>query len=426
MRIRNNVRLVLRLDKVWMSIYMFLFIFQPPFFKVNLIYFLGSFTFLLLLYKPKTTGRIFVSSGMTGFYKIILMLALGMLLTSVIDYCLITKVFVLSGRIHSLNQLVILTGLELICVCYILERSEVCGYSIDDIFRFIAIAGIIQGCCTLMALLSPTLRDYFLQFQTWANEWHRERRGYGFSASLVDNFGFGIGLIAGVALLGNGSKRDKLVTIGLCFISGVLNARTSIVVFAIALFAFLVFKDNRTVALRLVIAFILIIILYKYFLPQFVVKLYGIDSNNARWIASGIDEVLSLVSTRDRIDNVSFLSDLSHLPSNMFIWLFGTGHNVYGLSSIIGFHSDSGYINSIWEFGLIGTIILFYGLYMIARKAFFKNRTYSSIVIFISISYLIVTLKCILIGCNPGTIVAYIVLFSIIYFGNNNESIIHA
>ena len=116
------------------------------------------------------------------------------------------------------------------------------------------------------------------------------------------------------------------------------------------------------------------------------------------------------------MSDAAVLSSFSYCPDSIFTMLFGSGHNVYGISQIIGFHSDVGFINYLWEFGIFGTLIMFIALAKVYVKGF-KITVGSDkfLIIFLMISYVIVLFKAILIGYNPGVVVNYLLCFSMIY-----------
>ena len=123
------------------------------------------------------------------------------------------------------------------------------------------------------------------------------------------------------------------------------------------------------------------------------------------------------------MDEVGFLDNFIDLPNNYFELLFGTGHHVYDTQSSMGFRTDIGYYNLLWEFGLIGGIVLMALILWFIIKPFFMTTDLliKRIALFNFLSYIVVMMKAILLGYNPGVFVNYMIIFSIYYCIYNNK-----
>lgn len=233
-----------------------------------------------------------------------------------------------------------------------------------------------------------------------------------------------MGLIAGIILLSNRIPfRKKIIYVTFCAISILLNARTGLVVFMIAVVIYL-FKANswRAAVVKSILSFAVVALGYVYLVPWLYTAMIGSSNMSIRWTGEGLAEVYRLIGAgAGEMSESNMLSDFSHLPENTFELLFGSGHSAYGSYEILKFHSDVGYINLIWEVGIIGTFIVLLGFVYLFYRTFKAVDTKKITILFIAISYFVVLIKGQLIGYNPGTVVTYTVCFSAIYFSNTKE-----
>ena len=407
--------------KVLLALYLFFLMFQPPIIPMNTIYFWGAFTIVLYVLQKKRLGfKLLINAEMIEIYRIFLFLAGYIMVISVIDV-LANDQLLINNRLRCINQLIVLSAIEFICIAFFLNKCEYYKLDYNEVVSVIAIVGIMQGLCSIAAYASPQIRFFFLKNNgdLFKNLYVLERRGYGFSNILLDTYGYGMGLIAGAVLLANNKVFWKKVIVFLfCSISVLLNARTGIVVIALAIIAYL-FQSNtiKHFFIKGIMAIGVIFIIWGYVLPLFEQFLLSSSSQNMRWIGAGIHEMTNLIKGSSTINDVNFLSSFHHLPDSALTWLFGSGHNVYGIYQDIGFHSDVGYINYLWEFGVIGTIVLVYGIYRLYSSAYkLAAGKEKFVVLFLAVSYIVVLFKAILIGYNPGVVVNYIMLYAIIYY----------
>ena len=182
-------------------------------------------------------------------------------------------------------------------------------------------------------------------------------------------------------------------------------------------------KNNRFLIFRFAIAIISLLIIYNYAIPYILDIMITSKNINIAWVGKGLSELLNVIQNNDNnLENASFLSDITHFPNDLLDLLIGTGHTAYRLKDILGFHSDIGYVNLIWEFGIVGSVAYFWltlRLYNSANKASAgKERL---LILFMLSSFFVVLFKGILIGYNPGVVVNYLMVFSMIYFGTKDN-----
>ncbi len=418
----------LKKKEIWLYLYTFLAIFQPPILPISFIYVFGAVTAILIIIdKAKIKNYVLIAkeNGSIKLYKLFLLMALYAIFISIVNVIFIDSTNLTDNRLKCLNQLLVLTGIQLLSVSYILKTANSLNYSFYDILRLIMVAGILQGICAVLAYLFPTIRKAFTHFggEIYQSAYVWERRGYGFSGILLDTFGYGMGLIAGCALLTfNKNKLIKILSLVLSLVATLLNARTGIIVFAIAFIMFICKNKKNKISFLRIVFLIPIMIAAAYFIAPLIFEV-GLSSDNTTvvWVISGLRNMYNAVFSGE-FGNASFISDYQ-FSTNIFELIFGSGHSIYGIQDIIGFHSDIGYVNMVWTYGIIGSGIILFALMRVFVNAYCKSKDniQKLIVVFLGIAYLVVMIKAILIGSNPGTMITYLILFSMTYFGERES-----
>lgn len=422
----------INVKKLWLILYTFFAIFEPPFLPVSSIYITGFLTIVLIAieHKAQLPIEVLKSSNIYTVFKIVFLMLCQLIIVGLIDTFFIENVDLISNRLRCVNQLVILTSIQLLNIYYILLQAKKYEYSLKNLFEILFYAAVIQGLLALTAYLIPGIRSYFLSNMSdvFNSEWTLQRRGYGFSQVLLDTFGYGMALVGGDLLIVlTKNKLKKAIFLALILFAIFMNARTGIIVFSIAVIVYLL-KSNKLEIGLIKIAFTaaILIIGYLYIIP-FIIN-YGMNSNSytIQWIVDPINEIYGIISGNSDMTNLESLTFVSHIiefPSNVFQLIFGTGHSVYGTSNILGFSTDIGYYNMIWIYGFIGTLLWYSLMIYLFVKAFRATPSinYKAICIFCLISYFIVQVKANLLGYNPGTFVTYFTIFVLIYYGKHPE-----
>lgn len=421
-------------SNVWIVIYMFLAIFEPPFLPIPFIYVMFLITIILLYFKFKKNNYISIvkKTGILNMVIFFMLLLLYFIIITLIDVIFIEKTNLIINRLKSFNQLIVLTFTQFLNVLYLIILMKEQNYQIYNLFESMFYAGGLQGICAILAYFVPEIRKIFIIFadkELFSIPYFFERRGFGYSMTLIDTFGYGMGLLAGYLILSKWKKENvlkKIVELILIIFAILVNARTGVVIIAIAMGIKFLQTDNvKEIIIRIAILFSILII-FGFFIAPSLLN-WGVNSGNVtvQWIAKDFYEMYNLLvpfgnKSGVSITNVTFLSEFVNLPSNKFELIFGTGHTVYDTGEILGFRTDIGYINLLWEFGIFGTVIILSGIFYFMFKPFLltKNKYYRSIIVLNIASYFIVMLKAILIGYNPGVFASYCSSFGLYYFFN--------
>ena len=174
-------------------------------------------------------------------------------------------------------------------------------------------------------------------------------------------------------------------------------------------------NDMGSLILKLSATAVFCWICYIYLFPEIIHLLLISNSRTLIWVGVGIRDLIYPTSSFTSTGVLSYFI----LPKNLFDLFFGTGHNIYAVEGL-GFHSDVGYINIVWEYGIVGSFIFYTGNIKIFLRAY-KNTldTQKYTVIFLAVSYFAVSFKGVTLGYSPGSVVNYLMCFMLIYYGNN-------
>lgn len=418
----------LNTSNTWYILYIFFAVFQPPILPISFIYVLGIITFILLglEYRGVLNGNVLNKCKLN---KLIYLFGFMFCYLIVIDiFGVITSSSDLfNNRLRCINQLVVLSLIQFLAIWYIILLSEKRQYTFEQVLKNLITVGGIQGVCAIAAYISPAIRSIFTRYADqvlFTNAFFVERRGYGFSGTLIDTFGYGMGLIGGYLILSDLSKDKLKKSVLLCLIvfSIFMNARTGLVILAIAFLIKLVQAEKLWVQIgKVIIAVPILYLIVFVAVPKFFDATVNSSNITISWVMQDLQELYNTLifgrQTGASLADASFLSNFSYFPTDALTFIFGSGHSIYDTGAILGFRTDVGYINLLWEFGVFGSIIIIGGMMVWMLTPFFKTKDafIKSIVLFNAISYLIVMFKAILIGYNPGVFVNYFTT-ALVYF----------
>ena len=240
------------------------------------------------------------------------------------------------------------------------------------------------------------------------------RRGYGLAGNLFDSFGYIMSILFAVSFTGwleNGKKSNLFVSLSIIF-ACILNARTGVLLCVIVMVAALIFYKKSVTILKYIIA-TLIALPVIYTVVMSIWESYFPE--NFKWLSEGINEAVALILLREYIGTFEALHDGIFWPPNV---IFGTGASP---ENIAGMSTDVGYVQVIWRYGAIGTL-LYLGGYIksvLSYYSFSKNDRYKCLTITLVMIVLVYLFKIYSIN-NLGA--HSIMIMLIIYGGCLNES----
>ena len=195
-----------KIDKISCSIYIFILVFAPPLIPYPYL-FLTIFSFLMLITTYKRKVWIFLKrSGIYYWLLAMAVLAMYTVCVPMLISMFCNDIVNMSHYVSVINRYGVLIVVVSVCVTYLLCKTERDGYSYEFLLESLINAGLIEGVCAVLAFLFPGIKSIFIFFmkrfsesRLYYNTWYITVRSYGFASTLVDVFGLGIGLIAGIS-----------------------------------------------------------------------------------------------------------------------------------------------------------------------------------------------------------------------------------
>lgn len=417
-----NVR---KLKGIFYSVYIFLLIFCPPILpRFDVVLMAFSAFGIYRKYRRKLL-HVITQSGMLFWIKVMIALAGYVVMVPLPVSAFISNDLVQIGHYISLvNRYGLLLGEILICGSYLILELESNGFTVEDFLKFVFYAGAIESTFSVGALVSPEIKNTLLTImyintgeEMYINPFITSTRMYGFANILIDLFGLGVSVIASVCFIYGVFRNKKYILLSIYIaISTALNARTGLVLYCVCVLVtigYLVIKGNGKNILLGIIAIVVGISAFNYLLSTDL-----LDDTTKYWITSGIDSVFEIIENGETDTgslSVLFQDSWWELPKGIRL-LIGTGHSRYQAEGYD--HTDVGYVNEIWTFGLIGSAFLYL---MIIRLIYtslsgYRNYMISGIGIILCIEYFVFNIKAVSLGYNPGASVIFLILFVMRYF----------
>lgn len=351
-------------------IFLFCAVFTPDFFSFSMRYLIIIICALGIGWKWVRTRKAVFDNRFISIYKGFIPFLVWFILAQIIHITTdVTNAGIYIDTLEHTLEIFLagfLIGLFFIYFCD--------DYTFDekDVLRMLMIVTLIQFACVILALIFPGVRAYFISFVirnsyserlaqlALASSSGRIDRSYGLSNNLFDSFGYITAILICVMFIVGMERKDSKIKITsiLMILMPLVNTRTGIVLVLLGVLVGSAFYlDYRTLLknVGIVIFAVVAFLLIARRLPDSMIS----------WLTSGLVETQSIVGHSGNIGVYSkiFGTDLVY-PSSV---LLGDG----GLpKNLISYGVDNGYINSLWNFGLIGTALLLLGYFNMFRLAY--------------------------------------------------------
>lgn len=390
--------------KVWLIVYLFLLVFSPPIIKkINILHILTLYALLKLATKYKLYFQeFFQQSNVRTFMKGLGIYSVYVVIAEIISF---VNLPVENSAYLYMTYKIICTVIEIpICCCYLYAYCKKYKISNEEILYSLVSTGIIQLIIGAIMMVSPTIK-FFLVSLMQANTsgsvesisfWEYNRRYFAFSGCMLDMFGWGMGIIAGLPFYIKDVNSKYLLISPFLLIIGVMNSTTTVIIYLIMLIGGIIKKNIEKNEMKKT-TFLILGVTPIVFLVSFeIMKVCAPDS--FKWF---LNEIMSILGESNKSSFLNVVDkNVWYLPENVIGKLFGTGHYVYAVS---GFkHSDIGYINMIWISGICGVLIFFITLLKTVQRCCEINRNYAWLYIILFGAFWIFEIKGIGIGINPG------------------------
>jgi uncharacterized membrane protein YhaH (DUF805 family) len=136
----------------------------------------------------------------------------------------------------------------------------------------------------------------------------------------------------------------------------------------------------------------------------------------------GFTEVINLLTGKegDKKGNVDVLSTMIIFPKTILGLVFGTGKDVYLLSSVG--HSDIGYILQVYYGGIIYLVLLLSFIFSISRRLKRSNTQHRWFNYVFIATVLLCNVKGYFITTNSGMRTLMLLAFIYLFYGDNNTN----
>lgn len=449
-----NLRDKIKIYDFSLVLFIFFLLFAPPVIpKINTGLIAACVVAVVLLIKYKKETIQTIKDIKMGYFALILVLFFLYVL-------IITGVNFLQGEHVQISHYVtlwyryfLIFPILMISSLFICIKCKKNNYKLYDLVMCYVYAALIQFVLVFLSLNIPALKAFFVSVMYkntgdfyFGIPWVMERRGFGFSNSFVDTFGFGMGLIASLPLFFIKKDRTYILYLVPCLILiSFVNARTGLVVALIGLICSIphVFNVVREAKIKVCVTIFFSIVL----LCCFVGIVYIQSPKTISWVAGDFASFLNIdnaeeittdqtatvvennttedsanvpesttneedttkVSEETTTDSSSqyhttdvlFSSRFWNLPTGLSLF-FGTGHSIYGADGYP--NSDVGYVNDLWIGGIVGTLILYFAFFVLFKNAFANTQEKNVKLMLISfvIAILVVQIKANAIMFNAG------------------------
>ena len=394
------------LRKIVFPILFFLVIFNPPF--LPRLSFTILFTLIALFYC--ILHQKFVIRLCSSFY---LKQWMGILLAFFLYYFGISvfselgNVFAVSPFrmfLVSLANIVPLFAVSFFLCMAVFGKSE----TYDCLVDYVIHAGLIESLFGIMAFVSPAVKSALNGIMIANSRSEKIRhavnsasfRNYGIASTLFDSFGFAMSIMALLALYKavEGKPKYYLYFLMIAFTASI-NARTSMILIVVGTGIIILGKRSRTYKDKVGKLFIV-------FLGVFAVGLLGTylskGGANAEWLSNGVEEIKTLVIGRKTTGTFAVLLQEIVFPENPIALLFGVGLTP---AQAAGRTVDMGYIQNLWMFGIVGSVLL-YAFYLKAIGLWWKKiKEERALALSVAVVIFVFFLKLNLFGYGISTVV---------------------
>ena len=355
-------------------VFLFLYVFQPAFFKISIIHILTFYMVMFILYNSfaKAGGKLVLDNrsnkSLYAFLPFIIYVTFDYLIQSVIS--------VHSSLIlHNLLIFYLVLFRIMLSIEYLRHLFRYYEYSFKDLANDFITVAFLQLICVIIAFANPEIRTFFNNLTLIGTDsvyiqdallncpW----RSYGLAGNLFDAFGYTTSLLIVLTFaMGIDRQNMKLIILsGIMFLMPLLNTRTGIILaMGGIIIIFFLYKKNIT-ASSLSKCFWVIVILSLIMWELY----YILPEETKSWIEVGFFSTKQLMNSGETVGVYEvILHDNFKFPDNL---LFGAAVDP---GDILNTGIESGYIQCLWQFGVFGTMLLFIGFTYFLGYCFFTLK----------------------------------------------------
>lgn len=356
-----------QIKNIFFIIYLFFVIYMPPLLKngnidrvmliLSSIYVLININHMLGLFKVRENRRMVWLSLVLLLYSFIVSLVNSLINSDSGEY-FNRPMMIITFMVYFF---IIASTITIFC-----KKNNI---SSEKFLKMLVVVGLIQAIFVFASFFSASIRTELLQLiaknasdsritaSISASHYTALRRNFGFADTLYDRFGYICSVLCAISFnLGLYKKKWFYYIASLIFIfSTLVNARSGVVLCVIGMIVssivfFIHNKEFKKIIRLLVFIGIAIIVCIS---ALGILQRYS--PSTYEWMSIGLGSFLGNSDLATGGNNTEFyLSSETWFFPDLFGLIFGTARDPY---YTLGYSTDNGYVEQIWNIGLIGLII---------------------------------------------------------------------
>lgn len=345
------------LSKILFIIIVFLYAFQPALFPINMVQVLSVYFLLFIIMHTKLRNGLVLGGYSLSVIKSFIPFFLYS--TALFFFKSIFDNGNLDAYIASYINMVLMFAYLVIGVAGTMAIYRANHFQYPEFVHILLPVGVMQLICVIMSYFFPAIRTFFNDFtfrnstvNLYVNALMYDARSYGFGENLFDGFGYVTAIIIVVVFnIGIIEKNKKIAIISLLMlIMPLLNSRTGLIMAVIGILLSIFINTDKYHSLKLVRYLIIVIV-------AILIGIYGfqyLPEGTKSWFNRGFNETVALLF-QGEITGVykELLVNDVFFPNDV---IFGAGASP---ELLVMKNADNGYVQFIWRYGLIGTLLFF-------------------------------------------------------------------
>lgn len=417
--------------KLLLILYVFTLLFSPPIFPgMRSMYLLAAISVLfMLVYYRKDIAKVYSNSNIGVIVKLFLGLSAYIAAVAILSIGFTEVYFV-----DSVGKMLLTGPVLAICVSFLITVYKRSRYGLNDALKIIMYAGLLQVALSLVAFLVPNVKDMFVAIMqanvgtaALFDPFQIEMRLFGFAGDMFDRFGYGMGIMTVLpALLAYNTGRLRyMMLIPLFIVSIILNSRTGLLVAIVTTLPIVLATLRKyTMTTKNVKAAFSGVLLVGLSIFGGVYAINGVftsgNDNIQGYTISNFQSVFDYFSgsssseNKDNTAELLFSDRFWELPTQAHELIFGTSHSKYSIKGIS--HSDVGYINDIWMFGILGAIIAYFVLAYFTLSIAKFGVQYKLLAVGLLLGFFVYQVKGVALWSANIGIALHILLVALVYY----------
>lgn len=313
--------------------------------------------------------------------------------------------------------------LVFIVACSLVIYALKNNFDKETIIKCFVHSAIIECILVIASFLIPSIKSFFVSLMSMRVEdshiesynYTSDFRNFGLASSLYDIFGYAMSILALMAFYKAKTFPKYYLLFAIISFCGLINARTTIVLVFLGILAYYASSFGRFIKNIFIFISITIVLVLLIF-PT-------IESmDNLARLMSGIDEMRTLIVSGEATGYFDILfNEFIVFPSTILGVLLGEGDIPL---VVIAHGSDIGYIQTIWRYGIIGSIIVYSAHISFFRGSGQNNSKYSSLIRANIVMFLLYQVKLSSLGYSQTNVIIYTFILGLLVLPSSPQSFV--